>query len=72
MFVDAVSCVKRHAVDVLSTAWYNKKSDATFSDIIAYVRRSIWVKNHFNDSMFDGDHVKIKRKQYAKLFRLVF
>jgi hypothetical protein len=49
------------------TAWYNKKGQATFSDIIAFVRRSMWAKKYFNDSWFDGDYVKIKRDEWESL-----
>ena len=56
-----------HALPVAFTAWYNKKGQATFSDIIAFVRRSIWAKKYFNDSWFEGDYVKIKRDEWESL-----
>jgi hypothetical protein len=37
----AIEMLKNQALPILSTAWYNKQSEATFSDIIAFVRRSI-------------------------------
>jgi hypothetical protein len=63
----AIEMLKNQSLPVLSTAWYNKKSEATFSDILAFVRRSIWAKNYFNDSMFDGDYMKIKPEQWDSL-----
>jgi hypothetical protein len=63
----AIEMLKSQALPVLSTAWYNKKSDATFSDIIAYVKRGIWAKNYFNDSRFEGEYVKIKQEQWETL-----
>jgi hypothetical protein len=63
----AIEGIKKQALPNLSTAWYNKNSAATFSDIIAYVRRSIWTENYFNDSSFKGDYRKIHRKQWKTL-----
>lgn len=62
-----IEMLKTNALPVLSTAWYDKKSEATFSDIIAFIRRSIWAGNYFNDSTFEGDYVKIKQKQWETL-----
>jgi hypothetical protein len=63
----AIEMLKNQTLPILSTAWYNKKSEATFSDIIAFVRRSIWAENYFNDSRFDGDYMKIKPDQWESL-----
>jgi hypothetical protein len=63
----AIEMLKDNALPILSTAWYDKKSDATFSDIIAFVRRSIWAGNYFNDSMFDGEYMKIRQDQWEML-----
>jgi hypothetical protein len=63
----AIEMLKNQALPILSTAWYNKKSEATFSDILAFVRRDIWAKNYFNDSRFDGDNMKIRPEQWEAL-----
>lgn len=63
----ALEMLKTCALPVAFTAWYNKKGQATFSDIIAFVRRSIWAKKYFNDSWFEGDYVKIKRNDWECL-----
>jgi len=63
----AIEMLKSTKLPVQSTAWYNKESEATFSDIIAFVRRSIWTKKYFNDSCFDGDYVKIRHEQWENL-----
>src|SRR5579864_6172903 len=63
----AIEMLKIQALPILSTAWYNKKSEATFSDILAFVRRGIWTKNYFNDSSFNGDYMKIKPEQLEAL-----
>ncbi len=59
--------LKDQTLPILSTAWYNKKSEATFSDILALVRRSIWSENYFNDSTSDAEYMKIKRPQWDVL-----
>lgn len=56
----AVEMLKEQALPILSTAWYNKKSQATFSDIVSFVRRSIWANHYINDSMVNGEYMKIK------------
>lgn len=63
----AIEMLKTQSLPVLSTAWYNKRSEATFSDILAFVRRSIWAENYFNDSSFDDDYMKIKPEQWESL-----
>jgi hypothetical protein len=63
----AIEMLKNQSLPILSTAWYNKKSEATFSDILAFVRRSIWAENYFNDSRFDGEYMKIKPEQWESL-----
>jgi hypothetical protein len=63
----AIEMLKTQALPILSTTWYNKKSEATFSDILAFVKRSIWAENYFNDSPFDGEYMKIKPEQWESL-----
>lgn len=63
----AIEMLKTKTLPILSTAWYNKKSEATFSDILAFVRRSIWAEKYFNDSTFEGDYQKIKADQWETL-----
>lgn len=67
MCLFAIETLKNSALPILSTAWYDKKSEATFSDIIAFIKRSIWAKNYFNDSTFDGEYMKIKPEQWEAL-----
>lgn len=63
----ALEMLKTKSLPVLSTAWYDKKSEATFSDIVAFVRRQIWSENYFNDSWFSGDYMKIQADQWESL-----
>jgi hypothetical protein len=37
-------------VSMETASWYNKKGELTFSDIIAIVRRSIWLNKYFSKS----------------------
>jgi len=62
-----IEMLQTQTLPILSTAWYDKKAEATFSDIIAYVKRSIWAKNYFNDSRFEGEYVIIKHEQWETL-----
>ena len=50
-----------YPLTLLSTAWYQKNHDATFSDIIAFVRRIIWANKYFSKSSKDGDLIKIEK-----------
>jgi hypothetical protein len=43
-------------VGVRSTAWY-RKPEATFSDVLAFVRRALWAEKYFTKSLFRDDHV---------------
>ena len=37
-------------VSMETASWYNKKGELTFSDMIAIVRRSIWLNKYFSKS----------------------
>jgi hypothetical protein len=65
--LSAIEMLKTQALPILSTAWYDKKGEATFSDILAFVRRHIWSENYFNDSTFDGESMKIRPNQWKSL-----
>lgn len=63
----AIEMLKSKSLPILSSAWYDKKDEATFADILAFVRRDIWVARHFNDSTFEGDYVKIRPEDWEAL-----
>ena len=46
------------AVPVRQAAWYKKK-DATFSDVLAFVRRAIWAGKYFVNSKTGGERVEL-------------
>lgn len=58
---------KIHTLTPLSTAWYQKNNDATFSDIIAFVRRIIWADKYFSKSVKTHDSLKIERSELKSL-----
>jgi len=49
---------------IISSAWYVKNDFATFSDILAVVRRRIWSFRYFSRSQFEGDLVKISNQDF--------
>lgn len=53
------------------TAWYNKNSEVTFSDIIAIVRRAIWAEKYFSKSANSPDFEKIDNKHLKSLIDLM-
>jgi hypothetical protein len=63
----ALEMLKSKTLPVVTTAWYNKNGEATFADIIAFVRRSIWSEKYFKDSTVDADYMKIKLPQWDTL-----
>jgi hypothetical protein len=63
----ALEMLKSQTLPVVTTAWYDKNGEATFSDIIAFVRRAIWSEKYFNDSTIDAEYMKIKLPQWDAL-----
>ncbi len=50
-------------VKACSTAWYDKEDNATFSDVITYVKRLILLgKSNYYKSAFNDEFVKIRRQ----------
>jgi putative transposase ISC1217 len=54
------------ALPLQSTAWY-AKSEATFSDILAWVRRAVWAYRYFNASHCEAEPVVLPRDQWDAL-----
>ena len=60
----------RETVDlsVSASAWYAKNPhEATFSDIIAYVRRFCWANRYLVNSTLETDMIKFKRQDLSFL-----
>ena len=50
----AIEMLKDTTMPIMKCAWY-KKSEATFSDVIAFVRRHIWSARYFVNSSKNPD-----------------
>ena len=51
----------------ISSAWYDKQDNATFSDIHAYVKSIITKGLYFNKSEFEGEFIKIHRHDFENI-----
>jgi hypothetical protein len=49
-----------------STAWY-LKTEATFSDVLALVRRALWAEKYYNKSTIQGDQILFHRDDWEVL-----
>jgi DDE superfamily endonuclease len=58
---------KSQTLPLLSSSWYDKKGEVTFSDVIAFVRRDIWRHRYFNDSAFGHDYGVIPSSAWEPL-----
>ena len=54
----ALRLVEKGAMPVRQSAWY-RKQDATFSDVLAFVRRAIWAGKYFVNSKTGGDRLEL-------------
>lgn len=63
----AKEMIQHGSLPVISTAWYTKGTSATFSDVIAYVRRAIWSNRCFAGSGFAADTVEISKVQAQQM-----
>lgn len=62
----ACRLLENGSLPVRHTAWY-KKSDAAFSDVLAFVRRSIWAQKYFVNSMPGNDRLELSRQECEAL-----
>jgi hypothetical protein len=51
---------------VRQAAWY-KKPDASFSDVLAFVRRAIWARKHSVNSKTGSDRLKLSCRDWDAL-----
>jgi len=54
----ALRLVGECATPVRQAAWY-KKNEATFSDVLAFVRRAIWAGKYFVNSKTSADRLEL-------------
>lgn len=57
--------IEKGASQIRCTAWYSK-TDPTFSDAIALVRRHLWDHIHFSISQQETDMIKIPRALFER------
>ncbi len=55
-----MTCSLRASVPPRRAVWY-AKSEITFSDVFAAIRRKIRIQQAFSTSQFDGDMIEIPR-----------
>jgi hypothetical protein len=66
----ALELRKTVAFSVLSSAWYAKANDeATFSDIIAYVRRYCWAERYLFNSPKKNETIQLKVSDFEIMLR---
>ena len=59
-----------HQIPIQQAAWY-AKSEATFADVIAFVRRQIWSARYFVKSTSNADPVLIPQAYAEQLLNAV-
>ena len=57
-------------IPVMSTAWYDKNSQATFSDVIRYVKQAISRESYLNKSVIYDDFVQISRSDFENIVNI--
>jgi hypothetical protein len=55
----------------VSAAWYDKGSQATFSDVIALIRRSIWSARYFSHSSKETHSMNLTSQQVSSLIDIL-
>jgi hypothetical protein len=66
----AYELAPNHQLPIQQAAWY-AKSEATFADVIAFVRRRIWSARHFVKSTSEADSLLIPQTYAAQLLNAV-
>lgn len=59
--------VTKGVITTLSSAWHNKHDNATFSDILLYVKKLILSKNYLSMSAINDEFVQIRRQELEAL-----
>ena len=58
--------LEKGTLPVRQAAWYVKQ-EATFSDVLAFVRRAIWAKKYFVNSIPGSDRLELSRSEMEVL-----
>lgn len=62
----ALRLLEKGTLPVRQAAWYVKQ-EATFSDVLAFVRRAIWAKKYFVNSIPGSDRLELSRSEMEVL-----
>jgi hypothetical protein len=62
----ALRLLENGSLPVRQAAWY-RKEDATFSDVLAFVRRAIWSRKYFINSTPGRDRLELSRRDWDAL-----
>jgi len=62
----ALRLVENGTLPVRQAAWY-PKTDATFSDVLAFVRRAIWSRKYFVNSESGSERLKLSPRDCEAL-----
>lgn len=69
-------CIMAHrltngnTIPAISTAWYKKNAQATFSDVLIYVKQAITRKKQLNNAIIHDDFVQIPRKDFDEIINM--
>jgi hypothetical protein len=63
LIADAQNKITGDVIRAISAAWYDKQDNATFSDILFYVKKLILGGKYFNESGTNDEFVKIPRRE---------
>ena len=73
LLIGTIICNGKRTVDLIPTisaAWYNKQDNATFSDVLIYVKKLILRENYINLSSENDDFVQISKQKLADLINI--
>ena len=62
----AVRLVDKGTLPIRQAAWYIKQ-EATFSDVITFIRRAVWAGKYLDNSKLGDDHVKLSLREIDAL-----
>lgn len=67
LIADMQNKLTNDLIQTVSAAWYDKQDNATFSDVLIYVKRLIIAGKYFNESAVNDEFVKIRRQDLEML-----
>jgi hypothetical protein len=64
--LSALQLLKDSILPLHQPAWYTKQ-DATFSDVLAFVRRAIWAVKYLHNSVLGTERLELSRSEMDAL-----